>query len=93
MLKHAGLFLFLKSSKFCLLYLPASTLGSGGKEVEYESSLNQDLLLCLLHCHLSYNPWIEAIEAIHIKKLLGIVLAWQLGQCWNRVQERVNCSG
>lgn len=36
--------------------------------MEYESSLNQDLLLCLLLCHLSRRPWTEAFEAIHIKK-------------------------
>lgn len=74
------------------------------KEVEYESSLNQDLLPCLLHCHLSYKPWMEAIEAIHIKKLFvnwllvldcthpGHHLTWQLRQCFNQVQERVNRS-
>lgn len=36
--------------------------------MEYESSLNQDLLLCLLLCHLSYRPWTEAMESIHIKR-------------------------
>lgn len=62
--------------------------------MECESSLNQGLLLCLLHSHLSFfnRPWMEAFEAIDIKKpfvnwllLLahthpGIFLAWQFSQ-------------